>query len=107
MIYELRQYTAAEGRMEELQTLFRDVIHPLFIEVGIRPVGYWRPLESYDVTFVYLLAFESPEHRIETWPKFIEHPRWQAAREQFPDGKPPYVKVVPSVLRATDYSPLP
>ena len=34
MIYELRQYTVAAGRMEECQTLFQDVIDPLFNEVG-------------------------------------------------------------------------
>ena len=28
MIYELRQYTVAAGRMEECQVLFQDVIDP-------------------------------------------------------------------------------
>ncbi|GIS89496.1 MAG: hypothetical protein CM1200mP18_22060 [Gammaproteobacteria bacterium] len=59
MIYELRQYTVAAGRMEECQVLFQDVIDPLFREVGIRPVGYWQPTERDGQTFVYLLAFES------------------------------------------------
>ena len=107
MIYELRQYTVAEGRMEECQDLFRDVVHSVFLAVGIRPVGYWQPLERDGRTFVYLLAFESPQVREEIWPKFVEHPRWQAAAENFPGGVPPYEKVVPTVLELMDYSPQP
>ena len=107
MIYELRQYTVAEGRMEECQNLFREVVHPVFHEVGIRPVGYWQPLERDGRTFVYLLAFESAEAREMIWPKFVENPRWQTAANAFPDGVPPYEKVVPTVLELMDYSPQP
>ena len=107
MIYELRQYTVAAGRMEECQVLFQDVIDPLFREVGIRPVGYWQPRERDGQTFVYLLAFESAASRDAVWPRFIEHPRWQEAKSRFPDGVPPYEKVVPTVLDAMSYSPLP
>ena len=107
MIYELRQYTVAAGRMEECQTLFQDVIDPLFREVGIRPVGYWQPRERDGQTFIYLLAFESAASREAVWPRFIEHPRWQEAKSRFPDGVPPYEKVVPTVLAPMSYSPLP
>ena len=105
MIYELRQYIAADGRMEELQSLFGDVVHPLFMEVGIRPVGYRQPVEDDEKSFVYLLAFESLGHRTETWPKFTDHPKLIAAKSRFPDGVPPYASVTPTVLKSTDYSP--
>ena len=107
MIYELRQYTVAAGRMEECQTLFQDVIDPLFREVGIRPVGYWQPRERDGQTFIYLLAFESAASREAVWPRFIDHPRWQEAKSRFPGGVPPYEKVVPTVLDPMSYSPLP
>ena len=86
MIYELRQYTVAAGRMEECQRLFQDVIDPLFKEVGIRPVGYWQPTERDGQTFIYLLAFRSAASREAIWPRFIEHPRWHEAKSRFPDG---------------------
>lgn len=107
MIYELRQYTVAEGRMEECQDLFRDVVHPVFLTVGIRPMGYWQPLERDGRTFVYLLAFDSAEARKLIWPKFVEDPRRQAAANAFPEGAPPYENIVPTVLELMDYSPRP
>ena len=36
-----------------------------------------------------------------------EHPRWQEAKSRFPDGVPPYEKVIPTVLDPMSYSPLP
>ncbi len=107
MIYELRQYTVAAGRMEECQRLFQDVIDPLFREVGIRPVGYWQPIERDGQTFVYLLAFRLEASREVIWPRCIVHPLWQEAKYHFPDGIPPYEKVVPTVLDPMGYSPLP
>ena len=107
MIYELRQYTVVAGRMEECQRLFQDVVDPLFKEIGIRLVGYWQPSECDGQTFVYLLSLGSAASREAIWPRFIEHPHWQKAKSRFPDGVPPYEKVVPTVLDPMGYSPLP
>jgi hypothetical protein len=105
MIHELRQYTIAQGRMEELHALFREVVDPLIKEVGIRPIAYWEPVEPDGRTFVYLVAFDSVAHRTAAWKAFADHPKWQAAKAKFPGGVPPYEKIVSTLLAATDYSP--
>jgi hypothetical protein len=92
--------------MEECHALFRDVVIPLFKELGIREVGYWEPLEKDGVTFLYLLGFESAAAREATWPRFIAHPLWVATKAAWTDG-PPYASVKPTVLAPTDYSPRP
>ncbi len=106
MIHELRQYVIKEGRMADCHRLFRDVIIPLFHEVGIRTVAFWEPLEPDNRTFVYLLAFESAEAREAIWPKFIEHEKWLAEKASWADG-PPYETTTATVLAPTGYSPLP
>ena len=105
MIYELRQYTIAPGRMEELHALFRTVVDPLLKEVGIRTIGYWEPAEPDGRSFVYLVAFDNAAQREQAWKAFVDSPKWQAAKAKFPGGKPPYEKIEKTVLAATDYSP--
>ena len=66
MIYELRQYTIADGMRDELHELFERSIGPLFEEVGMRTIAYWEPVAgtpSGDVDFVYLLGFEDARKR--------------------------------------------
>src|SRR4029078_13534505 len=44
-VYELRTYTAAEGRLPNLQARFRDHTLTIFGRHGIKSVGYWTPIE--------------------------------------------------------------
>ena len=41
MIYELRIYTAAQGRMPDLLARFRDHTMTIFERHGMKNVGYW------------------------------------------------------------------
>ena len=104
MIYELRQYVIKDGRMQDCHRLFRDVIVPLFHEVGIRTLGFWEPIEPDGKTFVYLLGFESAQARDAIWPKFIAHEAWIAEKATWTDGAP-YETTSATVLAPTDYSP--
>jgi len=106
MIYELRQYVINPGRMSDCHRMFKNVVIPLFEELGIRTVGFWEPLEPDGRTFVYLLGFETAEAREAIWPKFIGHDKWQAEKASWTDGAP-YETVTATVLAPTDYSPLP
>ena len=53
--YELRVYTAAEGKLEALNARFRDHTCKLFEKHGLTNVGYWVPSDKSDNRLIYVL----------------------------------------------------
>ncbi len=99
MIYELRTYTAAPGKLDRLHRRFRTVTLGLFEKHGMRVVGFWEPagLDEGGGDLVYLLVHPTREAADAEWV------RAKAASET--DG-PLAAKVVSRFLQPTDYSPL-
>src|SRR5437667_366337 len=61
-VYELRSYTAAPGKLDNVNARFRDHTCKLFEKHGMTNVGYWTPTKDQkgaDNTLVYLLAHKS------------------------------------------------
>src|SRR5262249_9409013 len=80
--YELRTYTAAPGKLEELHKRFRDHTMKLFKKHGMEVVGFWGPTDKEkgsENTLVYVLAFPSREARDKAWKAFQADPDWQKA----------------------------
>ncbi len=107
-VYELRTYTAEEGKLEALHRRFRDHTIALFEKHGMQVIGFWTPTDPAEApnTLVYLLAHASDEARRESWRAFAADEEWKrvAAASQV-DG--PLVKKVDSkLLKPTDYSAL-
>jgi hypothetical protein len=106
--YELRTYTAEDGRLEALHKRFRDHTVKLFEKHGMTVVGFWVPSsgETSANTLVYLLSFPSEQARNESWKAFADDPEWKKVSEESQrDGR--MLKKVESVmLKPTDYSPL-
>lgn len=104
-IYELRVYYAPEGKLEALQSRFRDHTLKLFEKHGMTNVGYWVPIENPDRKLIYLLEYPSKEAREKAWAAFKEDPAWKKAHaESEKDGKL-VAKVDSYLLQTTDYSP--
>ena len=107
-VFELRTYTAPEGKLDALNTRFRDHTMKFFESHGMTNVGYWMPLEgpTAENTLVYLIAHESREAERANWAAFNADPGWrEVARASQVDGR--IVSNVESVfLRPTDYSPI-
>ncbi len=105
MIYELRTYHAAEGKLDALLSRFRDHTTALFDKHGMQNVGYWVPIENEENLLIYLLGFPSKEHRESSWKAFREDPDWINAKEESEvDGK--LVNSVDNVfLTTTNFSP--
>jgi len=111
MLYELRTYHAAAGKLEALHARFRDHTNAIFRKHGMEVIAYWVPIDgttgaAADYTLVYILAYPSLEARKAAWEAFGKDPDWIAAKtESEKDGK--LVEKVDSVFLApTDYSPL-
>ncbi len=103
--FELRTYHAAEGKLEALESRFRDHTVSLFAKHGMTNVAYWVPKENGGQILVYLLAYPDRASRETSWKAFLADPDWQAAKaESEKDGKL-VAKVESLFLHPADYSP--
>lgn len=105
LCFELRTYTANEGKLDALHSRFRDHTMAIFENHGMTNVGYWVPQENDRNELIYLLAYPSREAREKAWNGFFSDPAWTAAyKASVANGR--LVKKVTSVfLKPTDYSP--
>ena len=107
-LFELRIYTAAEGKMDAMNARFRDHTLRRFEKHGIRNVGYWTAVdEEHKGRLYYLIAYPDRASRekmlvngIAKDPEFLK-----VVAESEKDGK--IVTASESVLLTpTDYSML-
>lgn len=107
-LYELRTYTAHEGKFEDLQARFRDHTLKIFESHGMRNVGYWvtENKEGESPQLVYLIAHKNREAAKKSWNAFRKDPIWKkASGESRVHGK--LVKKIESqFLTPTDFSTL-
>jgi len=107
-VYELRTYTAPDGKLADLHARFRDHTMRIFQNHGITNVAYFKPQDAplSQNTLVYLIAHPSREAAKENWAAFGKDPEWQkVANDSQVNGK--IVAKVESVfLDPTDYSPM-
>ena len=107
-VYELRTYTAPEGKLEELHARFKNHTLRIFQKHGMSNVAYFRPQDAplKENTLIYLISHPSREAAKQNWAAFGKYPEWQkVAQDSQVNGK--IVAKVESVfLDATDYSPM-
>ena len=88
-VFEIRTYTAHEGRLDALHARFRNHTVGLFKRHGMTNVGYWTAVngENADRTLIYLMAYPSQEAREASWKAFGADPDWQkVVKESQADG---------------------
>jgi hypothetical protein len=105
-VYELRTYTAPEGKLGELQARFRNHTRRIFDRHHMKSVGYWVPQDAPASanTLIYILEHPSREEAKANWAAFQADPEWQkVANESQVNGK--IVAKVESVfMNPTDFS---
>lgn len=108
MVYELRTYTVAPGRLPALLKRFSEGEVDLFIKHGMKSVGYWIPDsdELGENTLVYMLAHESREAAAASWKAFGSDPLWPPMRAASVADGPIVTNVENMFLNPTDFSPL-
>ncbi len=106
MIYELRTYWAAPGKLEALHARFRNLTLGLFARHNMHVVGFWTPVpttaESGDL--VYILAYPDQTALTTAWNAFRADPEWQAGRAASEANGTLVVKSTSIVMQPTDYS---
>ena len=105
-IYELRTYTTFPGKLDALESRFKDHTIGLFTKHGIENISYWKPLELPN-TLVYVVAHPSLAEAAIAWKAFGTDPAWQTVyAESISDGR--LVENIDKVfMTKTDYSPIP
>jgi hypothetical protein len=105
-VFELRTYTAPDGKLPNLQARFRDHTIRIFNKHGMKSVGYWVPQDApaKDNTLIYIISHDSREAAKKNWANFQADPEWKkVSAESQVDGR--IVSNVVSVfMDATDYS---
>ena len=107
-VFELRTYTAPEGRLDDLLARFRNDTLRIFEKHGMHNVGYWVPADApaSGNTLIYVLAHDSRDAAAKSWAAFREDPEWRAVAERTQANGPIVAQVQSVYLEATDFSPL-
>jgi len=92
-VFELRTYTAPEGKLPELQARFRNHTMRIFNKHNMTSIGYWVPQDA-------------PNSQKKNWADFQADSEWQkVSTESQVNGR--IVSKVESVfMDPTDYSPI-
>ncbi|MEO6235690.1 MAG: NIPSNAP family protein [Vicinamibacterales bacterium] len=107
-VYELRTYTAAEGKLANVNARFRDNTRRIFEKHNMTSIGYWTPLEgaTAETTLIYLLEHPSREEARKNWAAFSADPEWQKVKAESETGGRIVAKAESVFLNPTDYSAL-
>ena len=107
-VYELRTYTAADGKLEALKARFRDHTIAIFKKHGIESIGYWVPQDGdrSKNTLIYIVVHPSREAATKNWADFQADPEWKkVAAESEANGKL-VLKVDSVFMDPTEFSKL-
>lgn len=106
--FEIRTYTAAEGKMDALHKRFRDHTLKLFSKHGIENVGYWvvNSGETAGRSLVFILAYPSKEARETSWKAFVADPEWVKAKAESEKEGTLVTKADSRFMDPADYSPI-
>jgi hypothetical protein len=107
-VFELRTYTAPEGKLDDLVARFRNDTLRIFEKHGMENVGYWLPTDApaSSNTLIYILAHDSRDAATKSWAAFRDDAEWKAVAERTQANGPIVSKVESVFLEATDFSPL-
>jgi hypothetical protein len=107
VVYELRIYQAASGKLNELVARFRDHTMALFTKHNLKSIAYWTALDepAKSSTFFYILEHPSREAAAANWKAFSDDPEWQSVKAKSEANGKLVEKIDSTYLTLTDFSP--
>jgi hypothetical protein len=105
-VFELRTYTAADGKLEALHKRFREETVPKFFpRHGMTNIWYGKPLDAPQSqnTMAYIIAFPSREAAKKSWDSFRADQEWAKVAAASGVGQ---VQIQSVYFEPADYSPL-
>jgi len=106
MIYELRTYWAAPGKVEALHSRFRSLTMGIFKKHKMEVVGFWTPIQATAETgdLVYILRFADETSKEAAWKAFQNDPQWIEGKTTSEKDGTLVTKITSVALRSTDYA---
>ena len=104
--YELRIYTANEGKLAALNARFRDHTCKLFEKHGLTNVGYWVPVDKSDNRLIYVISSPNRAAHKKSWQAFLNDSDWKKAYKASTKDGALVAKIDSTFMSATDYSPV-
>jgi hypothetical protein len=107
-VFELRTYTAPEGKLVDLQKRFRDHTIRIFNKHGMKSIAYWVPQDAPQSqnTLIYVLQHPNREAAKKNWAEFQADPEWKKVSDESQVNGRIVSKVDSVFMEATDYSPI-
>ena len=107
-VFELRTYTAPEGKLPDLNARFRDHTMRIFKNHGMTSVGYWVPQDApaKDNTLIYIISHDSRDAAKKNWADFSADPEWKKVSAESQVNGRIVTNVVSVFMDATGYSPI-
>jgi hypothetical protein len=107
VVFELREYHAAEGKLDDLLARFRNHTITIFNRHGMESVAYWTPTDDplKGKTLFYILKHPSREAATANWAAFHDDPEWKSVSAASEVNGKLVEKVESTFLKLTDFSP--
>ena len=106
-VFELRVYTANDGKLDALKARFRDHTVALFKKHHLDVIAYWTPQsddpKSKD-TLIYIVAHASREAAAKNWKDFDSDPEWVKVKAESEKGGPLVKKYDSTFMDALPFS---
>jgi hypothetical protein len=105
MIYELRVYHAAPGKMPALLKRFNDITLGIWRKHGIEAVGFWNVyIGESNQDLYYMLKWDSLAEREKKWNTFQSDPEWIEKRAGTEKDGPLTSSFANTILTPTAFS---
>jgi hypothetical protein len=106
--YELRTFTANEGKLEALHDRFRKHTMGLWAKHGMTNVAYFKVLDSPAASnqIVFLLSYPSRDASKASWAAFGQDAEWKKVVAETEANGRLIMKGETIALEPTDYSPM-
>ncbi|HEY6213210.1 MAG TPA: NIPSNAP family protein [Vicinamibacterales bacterium] len=107
-VFEIRTYTAPDGKLEELHARFRNHTVRIFNNHNMTSIAYFRPQDEplKQNTLIYVLAHPSRAEAEKNWAAFQADPEWQKVNTESQVNGRIVSKVERIFADPADYSPL-
>src|SRR3954451_2393474 len=107
-VFELRTYTAADGKLPGLSDRFRDHTVELFKKHDMESLGYFIPQDdpARQNTLVYLIAHKDREASKKNWAAFLADPEWRKVSAESEANGRLIAGMTTVYLDPTTYSPM-
>ena len=107
-VYELRTYTAADGKLDALKARFKNDTIRIFKKHGMESVGNWVPEDPAlsKNTLIYILKHPSREEAEKHWTDFQNDPEWKKVSAESEANGKLVLKVERVWLDPTEFSAL-